>query len=193
MRPKNDDVRKAILAASTELFAREGYANTTMSRIAKTGGMSTSNLYVYYKSKLAIILEIYEPWMKEQIDALEERMAATDGTEAKIRRLVDGIVDEIPNDRGGYTRALVQALSVAVPAEEYDAKLLLWIEKRIAKILGTIAGFERADIDLGAVSYMMMLVFDGVGLRRDLPPRPEVNHAMKQALVTMLLASLAQR
>ena len=188
MRPKNEDVRKAILAAATELFAKGGYVTTTMSGIARKGGMSTANLYVYYKSKLAIMLEIYEPWLKQQILELEERVAAQGNTHDKILCLVRGILDDIPNDKEGYTRALVQALSISGPPEDYSPDLLRWVEERILSILSGIDRLDRSGLDLHAVAYMLMLIFDGVGLRRDLPPQPVLSSAMQEALVSMLLA-----
>ncbi|WP_157982017.1 TetR/AcrR family transcriptional regulator [Oceanicella sp. SM1341] len=188
MRPKSDDVRKAILAAATELFTRDGYAATTMSRIARTGGMSTSNLYVYYPSKLAIMLEIYEPWLKEQVSALEARVAAEEGAEAKLRCLVRGILEDIPADPDGYTRALVQAVSVTGPPDGYTSDLLRWAEGRILEILNQVGDFGRAGVSPEAISYMLMLIFDGVGLRRDLPPRPELSARLHEAMVSLLLA-----
>lgn len=192
MRPKNDQVREALLRSAKNLFARKGYATTTMSSIAKEGGMSTSNLYCYYDSKLAIMLEIYEPWLKRQVLALEKRVAAKSGAEAKIRRLVRGILDDIANDHEGYTRALVQALSISDPSKEYNAELLLWVEQRIQKTLSQAANFERSGLDLEAVSHMLMLMFDGVGLRRNLPPRPKQSAAMQEMLISMLLSCAKQ-
>ena len=53
-RPRANDYaqkRRRVLAAATELFARNGYAITSMSDIADACGIAKSVVYHYYDSK----------------------------------------------------------------------------------------------------------------------------------------------
>lgn len=50
-RPKDLDKRAAIMAAAKSLFLEEGYAGTSMDRIAKSAGVSKLTLYSHYHHK----------------------------------------------------------------------------------------------------------------------------------------------
>lgn len=50
-----DEKRESILRSAEELFARQGYANTTMDQIVATLGMTKPFVYYYFRSKLEII------------------------------------------------------------------------------------------------------------------------------------------
>jgi len=56
---KKPEIREAILASAFELFSSVGYATTTVPRIAERAGVSSTNLYRYFESKLAILYAIY--------------------------------------------------------------------------------------------------------------------------------------
>ena len=53
---KKPQSRAAILDAAQRLFRRQSYHTTTLAQIARAAGMSTANLYVYFDSKLKILL-----------------------------------------------------------------------------------------------------------------------------------------
>lgn len=49
-----DEKRECILRAAEELFAKQGYANTTMEQIVTTLGMTKPFVYYYFRNKLEI-------------------------------------------------------------------------------------------------------------------------------------------
>ena len=55
---KKEDVRQAILKSAKRLYSKNGYVNTSMNVIAKEAGISTSNLYNHFDSKLEILYEV---------------------------------------------------------------------------------------------------------------------------------------
>jgi AcrR family transcriptional regulator len=141
---------------------------TTIGAIATGARTAPSNVYVYFPSKLDVALAVYEPWLKSQVQALEKAVAAQKSGEAKVRRLVDGLLRRIPEDEGGHTTILVQALSAARPNEPYNPELLHWIEGRIAGMLRRALGVTFSEPESMALARGLMLVFDGVALRRNL-------------------------
>jgi len=46
-----DEKKNQIIKVACELFAKNGYYNTTMPDIANASGMSVGNLYNYFESK----------------------------------------------------------------------------------------------------------------------------------------------
>ncbi|WP_320825269.1 TetR/AcrR family transcriptional regulator [Reinekea sp.] len=53
------DKRTQLINAATDLFAREGFWNTSTARIAKHAGVATGTLFNYFASKEALIDAVY--------------------------------------------------------------------------------------------------------------------------------------
>jgi TetR/AcrR family transcriptional repressor of multidrug resistance operon len=60
MKPKDDEKQRAIAEATFNLVAQTGLSGLTMADIARTAGIATSTLYVYYPSKDELISQLYE-------------------------------------------------------------------------------------------------------------------------------------
>jgi len=54
-----DDKREAILNAASEVFATEGFHNTKLSKVSEIAGIGTGTVYLYFKSKEAILEELF--------------------------------------------------------------------------------------------------------------------------------------
>ncbi len=141
---KKPEVREAILKSASRLFARKGYARTTLSEIAADVGVSTANLYVYFRSKLEILYAIYEPWMRERLWALEVRMAGLRSPRDKLRLLLTTLWREIPAEKHGFVNNIMQAISSATPRDRYRPTLLKWMEEHLDAAPAPVPGAPRA-------------------------------------------------
>lgn len=79
MKPKDEEKQRAIAEATFALVAQTGLSGLTMAEIARTAGIATSTLYVYYPSKDQLISQLYE-----------EAKTAT------MQRLMQGVTPEMP-------------------------------------------------------------------------------------------------
>jgi AcrR family transcriptional regulator len=80
--------RAEILDAAKQLFVEEGYAATTIRRIAAKLGVSSTALYVYFPDKDAILVEICDVTFAGLIAELDEvRRNATGPLDALARSL----------------------------------------------------------------------------------------------------------
>lgn len=59
MRTKDLSKIELIFAATLKLFVKDGYAGITMSKIAKTSGIGTGTIYIYFKNKEELINALY--------------------------------------------------------------------------------------------------------------------------------------
>ena len=57
--------REQIMKAALELFAREGYANCSISQLANHTGISKGLMYNYFESKEALLVSIIEEGMSD--------------------------------------------------------------------------------------------------------------------------------
>lgn len=60
MRSKDEEKFESIARATYALVERSGLSGLTMAEIAKTAGIATGTLYLYYPSKEALINSLYE-------------------------------------------------------------------------------------------------------------------------------------
>jgi TetR/AcrR family transcriptional regulator, multidrug resistance operon repressor len=59
MKPKDDEKLEAIADAAFKLVENVGLSGLTMADIARTAGIATGTLYVYYSSKEELIKDLY--------------------------------------------------------------------------------------------------------------------------------------
>ncbi len=75
---KSQRRREDILRKATELFDRQGYANTSLDDIARAVGIAREGIYYYFKNRAEILLHIIEPRSLALIHGLRAIMAAPD-------------------------------------------------------------------------------------------------------------------
>jgi len=165
-RVKSETVRQAILTSAASQIAMTSYMDTTVAKIAKGAGIAPSNVYVYFESKLQIYFSIYTPWFETQVLALERAVARLKTPERKIQRLVSGLLNDIADDKTGYTSALMEGLAIVMPKDKYKPDLLHWAENKIVQIVcDALDGYTPQDPRLRAFAHLLMLTFDGVAMR----------------------------
>jgi AcrR family transcriptional regulator len=86
---KSQRRREDILRKATELFDRQGYANTSLDDIARAVGIAREGIYYYFKNRAEILLHIIEPRSLALIAGLRAIMAAPGRTYA--RKLHDAV------------------------------------------------------------------------------------------------------
>lgn len=100
-------VRQRLLAGATELFARKGYASTTVREIVQAAGVTKPVLYYYFPNKEGIYLELMRgAW--ERFDTLfSSARKESGGAREKVLHLSDQVfglfLDHIEVARVGYS------------------------------------------------------------------------------------------
>jgi len=62
--------RDEIIARSTELFDRKGFANTSLDDIARAVGIRREGIYYYFRNRSQILLSIIQPQSEALLDGL---------------------------------------------------------------------------------------------------------------------------
>jgi AcrR family transcriptional regulator len=75
---KSQRRREDILKKATELFDRQGYANTSLDDIARAVGIAREGIYYYFKNRAEILLNIIEPRSLALIHGLRKIVGASD-------------------------------------------------------------------------------------------------------------------
>jgi AcrR family transcriptional regulator len=171
---KKAEVRDAIIEAAARLFEEKGYAATSITEIGQAAGVAPSGIYIYFKSKLDLFYTIFSPWLKSRLQRLDHELTDIDGHRAKVRRIVEAIWLDIPQESNFFANNLMQAVSTATRADFYSGELLEWCEQRVAKMLK--AAEPRAlnmQHDHVALAHVLFMAFNGfvagawLGVRAD--------------------------
>lgn len=166
---KKEEVRSAILEASYKLFLEKGYTDTSVSEIGRVAGVSPSNLYVYFGSKLDILFALYDPWLKARLLALESELLTIRDPEEQLRLIFRTLWRDIPAEDNGFANNMMQALSTGSMEEGYSRDLLLWAEDRVSAMIRACLPSERAAVaERSLLSHVAFMAFDGFAMNHKL-------------------------
>ena len=92
--PKVVEVKKKraeILAAAAVTFARYGYRNTNLQRVATEAGMGKSSLYHYFPAKEALFTALADDLLRHEADLFAALRAAPGSPAERLQALLDVI------------------------------------------------------------------------------------------------------
>ncbi|MGB9499397.1 MAG: TetR/AcrR family transcriptional regulator [Dissulfuribacterales bacterium] len=80
--------KNIILESATKIFSEKGFADATISEIAKGAGLTSSGIYSYYKNKEDLLFTIIENFLTKSISGLKEHLQGIQGAENKLRKAI---------------------------------------------------------------------------------------------------------
>ena len=185
---KKQAVADAILRAARRLFRERGYSRTSMAEIARAADISTSNIYVYYFSKLDILFAIYEPWLEERLDELERELGGIPAPRDRLLRILETFWHDLPAAENGLANNAMQALTTALPEERYNPALLDRALGRLVEMIRASLPHDRIHLADGThLAQIIFMAFDGYAMNNRLRGGGlEVNGAT-ELMATLLL------
>lgn len=185
---KKIQVRDAILESASALFMEQGYADTKMTQIARGAGVTPSNVYVYFNSKIDLLYALYGPWLSVRLSELEEQAAAEPDPKKRLRLVLLGLWRDIPNADNGFAHNLMQAISITPPNEGYSRDMLLESERRVsAMVRGCLPDGRQTLLDDDLLSHMLFMAFDGFTLNVRLVGKSRRVERIVDEMVSLLL------
>src|SRR5438046_8011238 len=80
--------RERILDAAVKVFAAEGFYNAKVSQIAHQAGVADGTIYLYFKSKDDLLINLFEDRMERVNANLREAIDTESSAVARLRRIV---------------------------------------------------------------------------------------------------------
>jgi AcrR family transcriptional regulator len=189
MQVKKPEIREAILKAAMRLFSAKGYIDTTQPQIAAAAGISTTNLYSYFDSKLAILYAVHGPWIQEQLSGLALEIRQIEQPRERMLHLLGTLFRDIPARKKGFANNIMQAIATVRPTDGYRPVLLAWLEENIlAMVLDALPAERRADVDGVDIANHLIMAFNGYIVARHVSPSRRCSDATIEYLCDLMLS-----
>ncbi len=87
---KEKEFKKAIIIdAALEIISQKGFNNTTVAEIAKAAGFAKGTFYLYFKTKMEVMGEIYYKFSQENYEQVAKIIEQKVGALEKLEMVVD--------------------------------------------------------------------------------------------------------
>lgn len=185
-----EERRAQILEAALTVFARQGFHQARMDDIAQESGLSKGALYLYYKSKDAIIGAL----MRSVGNFMFRRAASIESATGSVRERIFGVntifIDEIQR----FSRALPVMLEFyAVAARDKAVRTYLadmYVEYGDLLTRVVEQGIERGEFracDARSLAYSLIALWEGIALLWVIAPQRVDPRQQSTVAITTLL------
>ncbi len=110
---------EALLEASAELFASQGFKATSMRDIAKAVGMLPGSIYYHFPSKDDLLLAIYQSGVEQITNTLEEAVESIDDPWQRLEAGVAALIRAVTQE-SAYTRVIFKVTPDEVPKFQHE-------------------------------------------------------------------------
>lgn len=185
---KKDDVRTSILDAAEALFEESGYTQTSMAAIARHAGLSVSNIYVYFPSKIAVVFAIFEPWLEDAMDQMMKRARSKPSPEERIEYILKGLWRDIPQARGNFFNVFIEAISTTDEEHGYKPSMLKMMRNRLSNAISeNLSPDRKHSYDVDALAHILVMAFDGFVINAHLSPKARCNAHMIETMRDLII------
>jgi AcrR family transcriptional regulator len=181
--------RKELLSAAIAVIANEGYAGTSMRKVAKQAGHTTGAVTYYFANKEELVSAVAQN-LFDQFDAtLDHKKDAVD-----VKAIIQEWLDWTGNDDSSTWLAVFQLLAHArhEPAfADVIKKRYSKFRKALARILvkGQEQGVVRKDIKAELLADQLSAISDGWLMMLPIEPerfKPARSRALLEAVITLI-------
>ncbi len=135
------EIKAAILRQAAALFARKGYANSSIGDLTKACGVSRGTLYHYFDSKDAILREMMREHIADMGSQVQGAIAVSDQPEQQLRNIIRAITALNARSKNEQI-VLMNDLGNLKPAEQGRVREL---QNRIVElVLGSLQAVDKA-------------------------------------------------
>ncbi len=160
------DKKEKILYAAVRVFAKNGFYNSTVSQIAREAGVADGTIYIYFKSKDDILIQVFEEAMSVILSTLQEKMKDVDNPVDKLRIYIENHFELATNYPDLAEVIQVELRQSAKFMKEYKNEPFRNYLNIIRDIImeGQREGIFREDVDPGLMKRVIFGTLDEITL-----------------------------
>jgi AcrR family transcriptional regulator len=164
--PRTAATRERILSAAIEQLSESGFNGISLAIIAKRAGLTRSGLLHHFESKEVLLREALGHRLLSNAKSLHQIETAT------ANEMLDAVVRMVefttwvPNASRAHQILAAEATAPDNPAHEWFAEQFAFVRANMAEALqrSIAAGEARPDLDVDAVSLILLAMSDGLQL-----------------------------
>jgi len=96
---RGNNKRQSIINSSIRVFARQGFFQSTISQIAREAGVADGTIYLYFKNKEDILIQIFDVKTREVFEKFKEEVEKAGSSFDKLKNLIHRHLKEFQQDR----------------------------------------------------------------------------------------------
>ena len=161
---RNTEKYQQILEAAVTVFAEQGFLQSTVAQVAKKAGVADGTIYLYFKNKDDILIQIYDYKTKEVFEQFRKAVDAGENSEQKLRNLVHTHLEEFQKDINMAIVYQAETHQHRRLAHEVIKEMSKWYRDIITEVveLGQEEGSMRRNLYLGLVMRLITGAVDEV-------------------------------
>lgn len=169
------DKRRMILRHAAELFARHGFAGTSITMIAAACGVSKALLYHYYADKDAVLFDIISAHLQELVTVVEAAAASRRDPRDRVQAIAAALLESY-RDADAEHQVQIANLKL-LPREQQE--VLHAMERRLVTVMSDALAEAVPEIGrgpllkpftmsaFGMLNWHYLWFREGRGLSRD--------------------------
>lgn len=184
------ETRERILRAARRCFGDQGYARATNKEIAAAAGVTAAALYNHYPSKADLLVAAFVQAQDELLGLLRRHLNRAKGARARLRALLDGVLEARGRDPLLTSFLAVASLEAARDPEVAEALAGAEAEGVVDLLREIVSEGQRAgDLrrDLAADGVVRMLVATLTGIAQAAARETDAEHAGTLAALEALV------
>ncbi len=156
--PEFDSIREQILAHAARLFAKQGFAGTSMNEVAEACSVSKPTLYHYFRDKHELALHICEGHVHLLVTLVQEVQAQGLEPEAKLRALIQRFVREYGQAEHEH-RVLTEDVKFLQPE---DRERVLEVQRRVVAAFADAVAAVRPELRAAQLDKPLTMLLFGM-------------------------------
>jgi AcrR family transcriptional regulator len=153
-----EDQRRMILTQAAHLFARQGYAGTSMNEVADACGLAKASLYYYYRDKYSLLISIAETHVSRLRAVVAEVGESRLAPKQELRELIRRFLAEYAGARDAH-RVLTEDVRFLQPA---DRSRVLGKEREVVAGFASAIGRVRPQLRRAALTKPLTMLLFGM-------------------------------
>jgi AcrR family transcriptional regulator len=156
--PRPGDQRSLIAGRAAELFARKGYAATSMNEIAEASHLSKPGLYHHFKDKAEVLLHIADGHVSRLVDIVTGVEALDLAAEQRLPELIEAFMREYAEAQNEH-RVLTEDVRFLAP--EAQARVLDK-ERTVVQVFADAIAATRPDLHDAQLHKLLTMFLFGM-------------------------------
>jgi AcrR family transcriptional regulator len=167
---KGERTRRDILEAAVNLFAKNGFRNTTINQIVESAQMTKGAFYCHFKSKEAIFCEVVKDVKNLWNSLIIKEIGKEGGALEKLLKMLDIFVELTLENKDRYVIFIVLIAEFTEVDEKFEGVLKEAFDEfflSVSEILeeGKRMGSIRSDIDSHLLAITLIGAWQGILLQ----------------------------